>query len=120
MLRIILVSLLISLTHGATWKPTSWEHCRTNSDCPNIKQQCCSITPSLGKRQAMFPVFVKYCLPYKVETAPWCELRLQYNSTTPNYHGLCPCAPGLRCSPSTELNNDHYPRERFGKCKPIA
>ncbi|KAK6171979.1 hypothetical protein SNE40_018392 [Patella caerulea] len=103
-----------------SWHPTSWEHCRTNADCNNTNVLCCSITPALGKRQIDFPVYVKYCLPYKIESAPWCDLRLKYDPTTPNYYGLCPCGPGLKCLPSNELNPTHYPPERFGKCKPAA
>ena len=62
---------------------------------------------------------VHYCLPYKNENAAWCELRMQYSPETPNYLGICPCGPGLKCTPTTELNPQHYPRDRFGKCTPV-
>ena len=97
-------------------------YCDRNEDCIH-PLLCCSITPALGKRglhdhhNNLDKDFnIHYCLPYKNEHATWCELRLQYSPDIPNYHALCPCAPGLICSPTTELNPKYYPRDRFGKC----
>ncbi|XP_046559991.1 uncharacterized protein LOC124269005 [Haliotis rubra] len=109
------VLTLLSVAKTDDWKPTSWEHCRTNADCNNTAL-CCSITPALGRRRQLFPLEVNYCLPYKAIDAPWCSLRLQYSDAALNYHGLCPCGPGLKCSPSDDLDPKYYPRDRYGKC----
>ncbi|XP_041372342.1 uncharacterized protein LOC121385620 [Gigantopelta aegis] len=98
------------------WKPTSLKQCRTNADCGNLAHVCCSITPAFGKRQLGFPVEVNYCLRYKTESAPWCSLRLQHSAEKLNYHGLCPCRPGLVCMPSAGLDPTVYPPSRYGKC----
>lgn len=100
------------------------KYCEKNQDCvdPSL---CCSITPALGKRFLDYPgnldkdFMVHYCLPYKTENATWCTFKLQYSPEIPNYHGLCPCGPGLKCTPTTDLDPKYYPRDKFGKCTKI-
>ncbi|KAK3087708.1 hypothetical protein FSP39_009449 [Pinctada imbricata] len=92
-------------------------YCLRNEDCGHADRLCCSVTPSLGKRQVDANFMVHYCLPYKTENATWCDLHLQYSPEQPFYLGLCPCGPGLTCGPTDELNPKYYPRERYGKCK---
>ncbi|CAC5421950.1 unnamed protein product [Mytilus coruscus] len=97
-------------------------YCETNEDCvdPSL---CCSIAPLIvGKRLLDGNLdknyMLHYCMPYKNESATWCHLRLQYSPEIPNYHDFpngCPCAPGLKCTPSTDLPL-HYPKDRYGKC----
>ncbi|XP_076465007.1 uncharacterized protein LOC143296899 isoform X2 [Babylonia areolata] len=102
------------------WSPSSQIQCQANEDCGDTRRVCCSITPALGKRQLGhdFYPFVHYCLPYKTEDNPWCDLRMQYSPLSPNYKGLCPCGPGLKCMPTEELDPRYYPRDRYGKCSP--
>ncbi|XP_063401871.1 uncharacterized protein LOC134686130 [Mytilus trossulus] len=97
-------------------------HCETNNDCVD-QSLCCSIAPLIvGKRLLDSHLDkrynLQYCMPYKNESATTCHLRLQYSPEKPNYYSIfneCPCAPGLKCTPSTDLPS-HYPKDRFGKC----
>ncbi|XP_060589089.1 uncharacterized protein LOC132744389 [Ruditapes philippinarum] len=100
--------------------------CFTNDDCKD-ERLCCSITPALGKRNIQgrqippdWDGTVHYCLPWKNENATWCSLHLQYTTTAQNYHGLCPCGPGLQCTPTDLLDEKFYPKDRFGKCTPVS
>ncbi|XP_025077690.1 uncharacterized protein LOC112554226 [Pomacea canaliculata] len=132
----MLLLITVVICWGATvfaqtpFIPTSGIQCLKNDDCDDLEHKCCSITPLLGKREVKgasatasdvggewYP-YVHYCLPYKAADAPWCDLDLQYSTDSPNYFGLCPCGPGLRCIPTEDLDPKWYPRERFGKCAP--
>ncbi|XP_052673699.1 uncharacterized protein LOC128155861 [Crassostrea angulata] len=97
--------------------PVIMGYCMVNEDCGDIDRLCCSITPALGRRRQVDSDFnVHYCLPYKNENATWCSLHIQHSPEIPNYHALCPCGPGLRCTPTTELDPHWYPRNVYGKC----
>ena len=94
----------------------------TNDDCGN-PEVCCSYTPALGKRQPQgrelptdWDGMVHYCLPWKNENSTWCSLNLQFVEESEYYVGLCPCRPGFKCAPTTELDEDSYPRDSYGKC----
>lgn len=98
-------------------------HCYVNSEC-NGENLCCSYTAVLGRRSVHVNAFppdgmVHYCLPYKNENATWCDLRLQYATDITHYVGLCPCGPGLKCTPTEDLDSKYYPRDRYGKCTKI-
>ncbi|KAL4228402.1 hypothetical protein ACF0H5_011450 [Mactra antiquata] len=100
--------------------------CMVNTDCGD-ERLCCSYTAALGRRNIQgrqlppdWDGMVHYCLPWKNENATWCDLKLQYSEAAPNYLGLCPCGPGLRCEPTTELDPHWYPRDRYGKCVQVT
>ncbi|KAL3866825.1 hypothetical protein ACJMK2_044086 [Sinanodonta woodiana] len=122
------VHLFIWSHHGCitesdgAWVPTGLIQCLNNTDCGN-ERLCCSITPALGRRRQFDGLDpdgnVHYCLPWKDEHAAWCELHHQYSPDAPNYYGLCPCGPGLVCTPTHELDEKYYPRDIFGKCTPV-
>ncbi|XP_022328183.2 uncharacterized protein LOC111127345 [Crassostrea virginica] len=95
-------------------------YCMVNEDCGDVDRLCCSITPALGKRQLDSNFMVHYCLPYKNENATWCSLNVQHSPEIQNYYSLCPCGPGLRCTPTTELDPHSYPRHRYGKCTHVV
>ncbi|KAH3830183.1 hypothetical protein DPMN_103422 [Dreissena polymorpha] len=111
--------------YQCAFTPSNLYHCNTNEHCNNT-QLCCSYTPALGKRSAQgrqvppdWDGMVHYCLPWKGIDAMWCELGQQYSPDTEYYNGLCPCGPGLKCTPTHELDPRYYPRDRFGKCTSV-
>ncbi|XP_021365790.1 uncharacterized protein LOC110458432 [Mizuhopecten yessoensis] len=129
MWTVLFVSIMALLVVSDQDMTTNFQkYCETNAECGH-PLLCCSITPAFGKRHLGVPnkrqnldkdFNVHYCLPYKDINATWCTIGTDYSVDSVNFHGLCPCRPGLVCAPTTDLDPHWYPRDRYGKCVPAS